>query len=149
MRKRTLLAASLLVVAVVAGLAVWEMRPKLLEGARTTSRSDYILENFELTSLDAKATALLHQVGATHVWLSLSHIDSHALAVAGPPEAHDAHVATLLGDCFKEAHSWLAHAPGAAAIVRRWTVCAAAKQLLPRSTSCIVRFSMTYCGSSA
>jgi lipopolysaccharide export system protein LptC len=52
-RKRTLLAASLLVVAVVAGLAVWEMRPKVSEGRRTASRSDYILENFELTSLDA------------------------------------------------------------------------------------------------
>lgn len=35
-----------------------------------------------LVRLDAKATALLEQVGATHVWLSLSHIDSHAMAVA-------------------------------------------------------------------
>ncbi len=47
-----LLAASLLAVAVVAGLAVWEMRPKPLAGKGSTSRSDYILENFELTSLD-------------------------------------------------------------------------------------------------
>lgn len=35
-----------------------------------------------LVRLDAKAQALLAQVGATHVWLSLSHIDSHAMAVA-------------------------------------------------------------------
>ena len=35
-----------------------------------------------LARLDAKAEALLKQVGATHVWLSLSHVDSHAMAVA-------------------------------------------------------------------
>lgn len=35
-----------------------------------------------LVRLDAKATALLQEVGATHVWLSLSHIDTHAMAVA-------------------------------------------------------------------
>jgi holo-[acyl-carrier protein] synthase len=35
-----------------------------------------------LVHLDAKGTALLAQVGATHVWLTLSHIDSHAMAVA-------------------------------------------------------------------
>lgn len=35
-----------------------------------------------LARLDDKATALLQQVGATHVWLSLSHIESHAMAVA-------------------------------------------------------------------
>ncbi len=35
-----------------------------------------------LVRLDAKGAALLEQVGATHVWLSLSHIDSHAMAVA-------------------------------------------------------------------
>lgn len=35
-----------------------------------------------LVRLDAKAAALLQQVGATHVWLSLSHIDTHAMAVA-------------------------------------------------------------------
>jgi len=32
--------------------------------------------------LDAKGAALLQEVGATDVWLTLSHIDSHALAVA-------------------------------------------------------------------
>lgn len=52
MKKRILLAASLLAVAVVAGLAVWEMRPKPTVGKSSSSRSDYILENFELTSLD-------------------------------------------------------------------------------------------------
>jgi holo-[acyl-carrier protein] synthase len=35
-----------------------------------------------LVRLDAKAAALLSQIGATHVWLTLSHIDSHAMAVA-------------------------------------------------------------------
>lgn len=35
-----------------------------------------------LARLDAKAEALLKEVGATHVWLSLSHIDTHAMAVA-------------------------------------------------------------------
>jgi holo-[acyl-carrier protein] synthase len=35
-----------------------------------------------LVRLDAKAQALLEQVGGTHVWLSLSHTDSHAMAVA-------------------------------------------------------------------
>jgi holo-[acyl-carrier protein] synthase len=35
-----------------------------------------------LVRLDAKGAALLKQVGATHVWLTLSHIDSHAMAVA-------------------------------------------------------------------
>ena len=35
-----------------------------------------------LVRLDAKGTALLQQAGGTHVWLTLSHIDSHAMAVA-------------------------------------------------------------------
>jgi holo-[acyl-carrier protein] synthase len=35
-----------------------------------------------LVRLDAKAQALLASVGATHVMLSLSHIDTHAMAVA-------------------------------------------------------------------
>lgn len=35
-----------------------------------------------LVRLDAKAQALLTEVGATHVWLSISHIDTHAMAVA-------------------------------------------------------------------
>ena len=52
MRRRSLIAASLLAVATVAGLAVWDLRPKAQQRAATASRSDYILENFELTSLD-------------------------------------------------------------------------------------------------
>lgn len=52
MRRRSLIAASLLAVAVLAGLAVWEMRPRKAGRAVTSSQSDYILENFELTSLD-------------------------------------------------------------------------------------------------
>ena len=35
-----------------------------------------------LVHLDAKGTALLKEVGATSVWLTLSHIDTHAMAVA-------------------------------------------------------------------
>ena len=35
-----------------------------------------------LVRLDAKGQALLQSVGATHVMLSLSHIDTHAMAVA-------------------------------------------------------------------
>ncbi|MDD3179401.1 MAG: holo-ACP synthase [Opitutaceae bacterium] len=35
-----------------------------------------------LVHLDAKAQALLRQVGATHVWLTLSHVEAHAMAVA-------------------------------------------------------------------
>jgi len=35
-----------------------------------------------LVRLDTKGAALLAEVGATHVWLSLSHIDTHAMAVA-------------------------------------------------------------------
>jgi holo-[acyl-carrier protein] synthase len=35
-----------------------------------------------LARLDAKGAALLAEVGATHVLLTLSHIDSHAMAVA-------------------------------------------------------------------
>lgn len=35
-----------------------------------------------LVRLDIKAATLLEQVGATHVMLTLSHIDSHAMAVA-------------------------------------------------------------------
>ncbi len=35
-----------------------------------------------LVRLDAKGEALLQQVGATHVWLTLSHIETYAMAVA-------------------------------------------------------------------
>jgi len=35
-----------------------------------------------LVRLDDKAAALLAEVGATHVWLTLSHTDTHAMAVA-------------------------------------------------------------------
>jgi holo-[acyl-carrier protein] synthase len=48
-----------------------------------TSISVYHGERHQpLVRLDAKAQALLTEVGATHVWLSLSHIDTHAMAVA-------------------------------------------------------------------
>jgi holo-[acyl-carrier protein] synthase len=48
-----------------------------------TSTSVYHGERHQpLVRLDAKAQALLSQVGATHVCLTLSHIDSHAMAVA-------------------------------------------------------------------
>jgi lipopolysaccharide export system protein LptC len=51
-RRRSLVAASLLAVAVVGSLAVWELRPKPKPSVPGPIRSDYILENFELTSLD-------------------------------------------------------------------------------------------------
>ncbi len=35
-----------------------------------------------LVRLDDKAAALLQQVGGTHVWLTLSHVDTYAMAVA-------------------------------------------------------------------
>lgn len=48
-----------------------------------TSVSVYHGERKEpLVRLDAKGEALLRQVGATHVWLTLSHIESYAMAVA-------------------------------------------------------------------
>jgi lipopolysaccharide export system protein LptC len=50
--RRRLISAGLLAVAVFASLAVWEMRPKPQLVVPSASRSDYILENFELTSLD-------------------------------------------------------------------------------------------------
>ena len=52
MRRRSLIAASLLAIATVAGLAVWDLQPKPKPRVATASRSDYILENFELTSLN-------------------------------------------------------------------------------------------------
>lgn len=52
MRKRTLAAVTLLGVAAAGGLAVWQLRPQPPAAAATPARSDYILENFELTSLD-------------------------------------------------------------------------------------------------
>jgi len=48
-----------------------------------TSVSVYHGERHQpLVRLDERAQALLAHVGATNVWLSLSHIDSHAMAVA-------------------------------------------------------------------
>ena len=35
-----------------------------------------------LVRLDAKAGALLQEIGGTHIVLSLSHVDTHAMAVA-------------------------------------------------------------------
>jgi len=52
MTRRPLLVASLVAVALVAGIAVWELRPKPRAAMAGTAQSDYILENFELTSLD-------------------------------------------------------------------------------------------------
>jgi lipopolysaccharide export system protein LptC len=52
MRRRLLVAASLLAVATIAGVAVWDLRPQPRAGSASSTRSDYILENFELTALD-------------------------------------------------------------------------------------------------
>lgn len=52
MRSRSLIAMSLVAVAVVGALAVWQLQPGAPPPAPPPVRSDYILENFELTSLD-------------------------------------------------------------------------------------------------
>ena len=52
MRTRPIIALALLSVAVVAGLAVWELRPRPKPPAPASDRSDYTLENFELVTLD-------------------------------------------------------------------------------------------------
>lgn len=52
MRKRSIAAVTLLAVAVSGGLAVWQLRPEPPLPAPSSARSDYILENFELTALD-------------------------------------------------------------------------------------------------
>ena len=52
MRKRSLAAATLLAIAVAGALAVWQLRPQAPPPAPGPVRSDYILENFELTALD-------------------------------------------------------------------------------------------------
>ena len=52
MRKRSIAAVTLLAVAVSGGLAVWQMRPQAPPPKPSPARSDYILENFELTALD-------------------------------------------------------------------------------------------------
>jgi lipopolysaccharide export system protein LptC len=54
MRRPLLLSAGLLGIAIVAGIAVWQLRPKPRPPAASTARSDYILENFQLTSLDSE-----------------------------------------------------------------------------------------------
>lgn len=52
MRRRSLVALTLLGVAAAGGLAVWQLRPLPPPLAPAPTRSDYILENFELTTLD-------------------------------------------------------------------------------------------------
>lgn len=54
MKRPLLFSAILLGVAVVAGLAVWQMRPKAKPLSPGLARSDYILHDFELTSLDSE-----------------------------------------------------------------------------------------------
>jgi lipopolysaccharide export system protein LptC len=53
-KRPLLLSAVLLGVAVLAGVAVWELRPKPRPPAASSARSDYILQNFQLTSLDGE-----------------------------------------------------------------------------------------------
>lgn len=54
MRRLLLPSAILLGVAVVAGLMVWQLRPKAKPAGAGVARSDYILRDFELTSLDTE-----------------------------------------------------------------------------------------------
>ena len=51
MRSRSLITMSLLAVAAVGGVAVWQLQPEAPPPPPAPTRSDYILENFELTSL--------------------------------------------------------------------------------------------------
>jgi lipopolysaccharide export system protein LptC len=51
MRARSLITLSLIAVAAVGGVAVWQLQPEAPPPAPAPTRSDYILENFELTSL--------------------------------------------------------------------------------------------------
>lgn len=53
MKRLLLPSAILLGVAVVAGLMVWQLRPKAKPAGPGLARSDYILRDFELTSLGA------------------------------------------------------------------------------------------------
>lgn len=52
LRSRGLVALTLLAIAVAGGLAIWQLRPAAPPPPVNPTRSDYILENFELTSLD-------------------------------------------------------------------------------------------------
>ena len=52
MRKRLLAAGGLLVLAVVGATALWKLRPEPPPPPPPSARSDYVLEDFELTSLD-------------------------------------------------------------------------------------------------
>jgi lipopolysaccharide export system protein LptC len=54
MRKRSIAAASLLVLAAIGATALWKLRPGDAPPPASLARSDYVLENFELTSLDAE-----------------------------------------------------------------------------------------------
>ena len=53
MKRPLALSAVLLGVAVFTGVAVWQLRPGPRPVAAGVARSDYVLEDFELTSLDA------------------------------------------------------------------------------------------------
>ncbi len=54
MRKRTLAAAGMLTLAVIGATALWKLRPAGAPPPPSPTRSDYVLNNFELTSLDAQ-----------------------------------------------------------------------------------------------
>ncbi|MEO8160544.1 MAG: LPS export ABC transporter periplasmic protein LptC [Arenimonas sp.] len=54
MKRPLMLTAVLLGVAAIAGVAVWQLRPVARPGGTSVARSDYILHNFELTSLDVE-----------------------------------------------------------------------------------------------
>jgi lipopolysaccharide export system protein LptC len=52
MRKRSLAALALLALAIVGGIALWQLRPQPPPAPPPSARSDYVLEDFQLTSLD-------------------------------------------------------------------------------------------------
>ena len=53
-RRRSLVAFTLLAVAVAGGLAVWQLRPEPPPPPVNPARSDYVLHDFDLVSLDAE-----------------------------------------------------------------------------------------------
>ena len=66
MKRPLLFSALLAATAVLASLAVWQLQPKPRPLAPVPTRSDYILENFELTSLNERGEEAF-SVAAPHL----------------------------------------------------------------------------------
>ena len=66
MKRPLFFSALLAVVATGAGIAVWQLRPQPKPAGPLAARSDYILENFELTSLNERGEEAF-SVAAPHL----------------------------------------------------------------------------------